>query len=131
MRYKIGDFIFDFKRVCHSHRISFLLITSGRGSHQRCSVKKGFLKNFIKFTGKHLCQSLFLIKLQASGLQLFKKKKLWHRCFPVNFAKFLGTPFYRTPPDDCFYIEVFGALSNIYDKTFFCKNSKRLKSLRS
>ena len=20
------------------------------------------------------------------------KKRLWHRCFPVNFAKFLGTP---------------------------------------
>ena len=26
------------------------------------------------------------------------KKRLWHRCFPVNFAKFLRTPFfYRTP----------------------------------
>ena len=23
------------------------------------SVKKVFLKNFVKFTGKHLCQSLF------------------------------------------------------------------------
>ena len=21
------------------------------------------------------------------------KKRLWHRCFPVNFAKFLKTPF--------------------------------------
>ena len=29
----------------------------------------------------------FLIKLQASG-----KKGPWHRCFPVNFAKFLRTP---------------------------------------
>ena len=27
------------------------------------------------------------------------KKKLWHWCFPVNFEKFLGTPFFdRTPP---------------------------------
>ena len=26
---------------------------------QRCSVKKEFLKIFAKFTGKHLCQSLF------------------------------------------------------------------------
>ena len=24
-------------------------------SHQRCSVKKGVLKNFTNFTGKHLC----------------------------------------------------------------------------
>ena len=28
----------------------------------------------------------FLIKLQL-------KKRLWHRCFPVNFARFLRTPF--------------------------------------
>ena len=26
---------------------------------QRCSVKKGILRNLAKFTGKHLCQSLF------------------------------------------------------------------------
>ena len=29
-------------------------------SHQRCSVKKGVLRNFAKFTGKHLCQSLWI-----------------------------------------------------------------------
>ena len=28
-------------------------------SHRRCSIRKGALKNFTKFTGKHLCQSLF------------------------------------------------------------------------
>ena len=27
--------------------------------------------NFTKFIGKHLCQNLFLIKLQTSGLQLY------------------------------------------------------------
>ena len=51
--------------------------------------KKVFLKKFAKFTGKRLCQSLFLIKLQATLL----KKRPWHRCFPVYFAKFLRTPF--------------------------------------
>ena len=30
-----------------------------RSSHRRRSIKKGVLINFIKFTGKHLCQSLF------------------------------------------------------------------------
>ena len=25
---------------------------------------------------------------------LLKKKRFWHRCFPVNFVKFLGTPFF-------------------------------------
>ena len=45
-------------------------------SHRRCSVKKGVLKNFANFTGKHLFWSLFLIKLQASGLglQLYQKE---------------------------------------------------------
>ena len=33
-----------------------------RSSHGGCSVKKDVLRNFAKFTGKHLCQSLFLIK---------------------------------------------------------------------
>ena len=32
-------------------------------SHQRCSVKKGVLRNFAKFTGKRLCQSLFFNKV--------------------------------------------------------------------
>ena len=40
-----------------------------RSSHQSCSIKKGVLKNSAKLNGKHLCQSLFLIKLQASGHQ--------------------------------------------------------------
>ena len=38
---------------------------------------KDVLRNFAKFTGKHLCGVSFLIKLR----------------FPVNFAKFLRTPF--------------------------------------
>ena len=45
--------------------------------------KKGVLKNFAKFTGKHLCQSLFFNKV--AGLRPVK--------FPVNFAKFLR-PFF-------------------------------------
>ena len=55
-----------------------------RSSHQRCSVKKGVLKNFANFTGKHLCWSL----LQACN---FIKKRLQHWCFHVKFATFLRT----------------------------------------
>ena len=40
-----------------------------RSSHQRCSLKKGVLRNFTKFTGKHLCQSLFFNKV--AGPQVF------------------------------------------------------------
>ena len=55
----------------------------------------GVLKNFANFTGKHLCWSLFLIKLQA-GLKScnFIKKRIQGRCFPVNFAKFLKAPIF-------------------------------------
>ena len=41
-----------------------------RTSPPNVFCKKGVLENFTKFTGKHLCQSLFLIKLQASGVFL-------------------------------------------------------------
>ena len=40
-----------------------------RSSHQRCSLRKGVLRNFPKFTGKHLCQRLFSNKV--AGLAKF------------------------------------------------------------
>ena len=42
-----------------------------RSSPPEVFCKKGVTEGFAKFTGKHLCQSLFLIKLQAWGLQLY------------------------------------------------------------
>ena len=39
--------------------------SSGRSRRAEVSYKKGVLNNFEKFTGKHLCRSLFLLKLQA------------------------------------------------------------------
>ena len=64
-----------------------------RSSHRRCSVKKGVLRNTAKFTGKQLCQSLFLHKIAGFRPVTLFKKRLWHRCFPVNFMKFLKAPF--------------------------------------
>ena len=43
--------------------------SKARSSHQKCSIKKGILRIFVTFTGKHLRQSLLLIKLQGSGLE--------------------------------------------------------------
>ena len=55
----------------------------------RCSIKKLLFKNLAIFTGKHLCWSLFFN--ENAGLQScnFFKKRLKHRRFPVNNAKFL------------------------------------------
>ena len=78
-----------------------------RSRHQRCSVRRRVLRNFAKFTGKHLCQSFFFNKV--AGLS--------HRCFPVNFVKFLRTSFYRTPLGDCFWW-VFGCCGT---HTFFIR----------
>ena len=64
-----------------------------RSIHKRCFIKKGVLKNFAKFTGKHLCQSLFFNKVAGLKPATLLKKRLWHRCFPVNSAKFLRASF--------------------------------------
>ena len=39
--------------------------TTVRSSHRRCSIKKGVLKNFAKFTGKHIRN--FFNELQDGG----------------------------------------------------------------
>ena len=57
-----------------------------KSSRPEVFCKKGFLRNFAKFTGKQLCQCLFFNKV--AGL------RLWHRCLPVNFTKVLRTPFF-------------------------------------
>ena len=74
-----------------------------RSSHRKCSVGKGVLRNFAKFTGKHLCQSLFFNKIASLRPATLLRKRLWHRCFPVNFVKFLRTPFIRNTSGDCFF----------------------------
>ena len=49
--------------------------------YQRCSVKKTLLE-ISQDSQENTCAIVSLLK-----------KKLWHRCFPVSFAKFLRTPF--------------------------------------
>ena len=45
------------------------------------------------------------------------KERLWHRCFPVNLAKFLRIPFYRTLTGDCFCKDVIELVWSILWKT--------------
>ena len=47
-----------------------------RSSHRRCSVRKGVLRNIAKFTGKHLCQSLFFNKVAVLRSVTIKKETL-------------------------------------------------------
>ena len=91
-----------------------------RSSHQRCSVRKGVHRNFAKFIGKHLCQILFFNKVAGLRPATLLKETLG-RCFPVNFAKFLRTPFCRTPVGDCFYLN--SILTRCTQPEVFCKQA--------
>ena len=57
------------------------------------AATEGFLKNFAKFIGKRLCQSLFFNKVADLRPANLLKKRLRHKCFSVNFVKFLRTTF--------------------------------------
>ena len=52
-----------------------------RSSQQRCFMKKVFLE-ISQNSQENTCARVS-----------FLKKRLWQRCFPVNFVKFLRTPF--------------------------------------
>ena len=67
-----------------------------KAAGQRCSVKKVFLEISQNSQKNNCARVSFLIKLQAEAWN-FIKKRLAHRCFPVNFAKFLTTPFHKEP----------------------------------
>ena len=100
--FSVKDFSYKKKRVAKS--ISMLKVKlfscftcdtfskkQSRSSHQRCSI--GVLKNFTKFTGKLLCQSLFFNKVAGLRPATLLKKRLCQKCFPANFVIFSRTPF--------------------------------------
>ena len=87
---------------------SYFLPMKYRSSSPEVSLRKDHLKICSKFTRKHPWRSVFSIKVACNfietalrhgfswvatwGLQLYyKRDSVWHRRFPVNFAKFLRT----------------------------------------
>ena len=67
--------IYNFKNL-------FNTLNASLSSYRNQSVRSA-LRNFAKFTRKNLCYFV------ATCL----KKRQVHRCFPLNFLKFLRTPF--------------------------------------
>ena len=96
-----------------------------RSSYQRCSVRIAVLKNFAKFTGKRLYQSLLFDKVADLRPATLLEKRFWRKCFPVNFEKFLITS-YRIPLGDCFY-----RISYEYSRSLFfqlnCENTRTMR----
>ena len=73
-----GDFEADFKTYL------------GRSSHRRCSVRKDVLRNYAKFTGRHLCQSLFFNKVPG----LRPKKETLAQVFSCEFCEISKNSFF-------------------------------------
>ena len=73
-RYKEMDVIkslFNRYNACNLHRVThdyggWRRLSMVRSSHPDMFCERGVLRNFAKFTGKHLCQSLYF-----NGLQLY------------------------------------------------------------
>ena len=57
------------------------------------AATEGFLENFTKFIGKCLCQSLFFNKVAGLRPANLLERRLRHKCFSMNFVKFLRTTF--------------------------------------
>ena len=86
--------------------------------------KKGVLKDFVNFIGKHLCWSLFLIKLQA--WHLFWRTSA-NDCFCTALAPLTVTyPFY-------FIFSTFLIITatTVYISDVFGSNSKGFKEFKS
>ena len=65
-----------------------------RTSRLEVFCKKVFLKILQLSQENTLCQGLFLNKDAGLSPATLLKKRLWHRSFPVKFAKFLRTTFF-------------------------------------
>ena len=97
---------------------------------QRCSVKKvfcekGVVRNFAKFTGKYLYRSLCFNNVVGLRPATLLKKRLWHRCFPVNFVKFLRMP---SLTEHLRWLLLFIAEFEKVLVDRHCKNKKRCRS---
>ena len=102
------EVIFNFpaQKYCHTTNVVYISDTKSkeykagryRSSRPEVFSKKGVLRYFTKFTGKHLCQSVFFNKV--AGLRpatLFKKTLA--QVFSCEFSEISKNNFsYRTPP---------------------------------
>ena len=82
----------------HSFTFHLLLLLIIRSSRTEVFCKKVILRNFKKFTGKHLCQSLFFNKVAGSTYNFIKKETL-EQVFSCEFCEISKNTFFcRAPP---------------------------------
>ena len=88
----------SFRKFTKKHQWRSLMLVklqafTGAEQSPDAFYKKVFLERCSQNPQEKACiRDSILIKLYSKDF----KKETWHKCFPVNLAKFL-----RTPPDDC------------------------------
>ena len=70
---------------------------------QRSSLKTVSLEISQNSQYRDLCQGLFFNKVEGFRPATLLKKRLWHKCFPVHFAKFLRAPLLKNTSGGCFW----------------------------
>ena len=70
----------------------FTNLTKTRSNHLVVFCKKVFLKILQNSLG-NTCVRAFFNKVPGLRPATLLRKRPWHRCFPVNFTKFLRIPF--------------------------------------
>ena len=97
-----------------------------QSTHCRCSIKKGILQNTLRkrknkeiilqnSEGNTCVRASFLEKASDLGPVTLLKKILWHKCFPVNFLKFLRAPYLKnTFGTLVLFVIIFALLTNLH-----------------
>ena len=105
IRHCVAEFLFIVKKsyfvTCLNY---FVCLNVIKKEPPELLSKKCVLKNFAKFTGKHLCRSLSLNKVPSLWPETFLKTRLRQRYFSVNFVKILKTPFLQNSPRELFLL---------------------------
>ena len=80
--------------------INQVLFSFARGSSSQMFFKIGVFKNFANFTGKHLCWSLFLIKLESP------RPAKWMGSWRFEIREIFKNTFLQNTSGGCFCFEV-------------------------
>ena len=82
----LGNILSNFQLLSEQYAVNTDAVS------QRCSLKRVFLKIFAKLTGKHLRCSPCFNKVTVLRPTSLSKKRLLHKCFPINFVKLSRAP---------------------------------------
>ena len=97
--------LFKFLRYLKSNNCTHV---ETKKSEQKIVIDHVIMSRYLQYTCLHIkITFIFLVLGTSDGSRkrpaTLLKKRLWHRCFPVNSAKFLRTPFLQNTSGGCFF----------------------------